>query len=99
MDGWVGGGFWVGAVWVLSGDRQGVLWGLVGIGGVQGCNLVQLGATGFGLAMGLGVCGVCAGWLFTGWVGDIWWDGSGVWEMSGLSGLGYGLSGVCKMLV
>ena len=34
---WFGGGFWVGAVWVLSGDHQGVLWGLVmGWGGLSG---------------------------------------------------------------
>lgn len=70
------GGLGVGAVGVLSGDHQGVLWGLVGCRGDWSgwCNLVQLGATGFGLVMGWGVCGVCAGWLFTGWVGDIWWD-------------------------
>ena len=59
------GGFCEGFVRVLSGDHQGVLWGLVGCRG----RLVQLGATEcnwIGLAMGLGWCEVCAGY------GGIW---------------------------
>lgn len=55
---------------------------------------MQLGAIVFGLAMDWRWIGLVVAWLFTGWAGNIWWDGSGEGGRDGLSGL----SGVCKML-
>lgn len=36
--------------------------------------LVQLGVIVFGLVMDWRWAGLIVAWLFTGWVGDIWWD-------------------------
>ena len=58
----------------MSGDHQGVLWGLV-----------QLGATGLDWVMGLGGCGACAGCVRHGnlWAGLGIFGGMGVVRETG----------------